>query len=245
MERKMSPLLKSILSWIVTLLAPLAIIMLGVRLLLTPAFLPIEYNMPGFPADSYGFTLDERIRWATPSLLYLTNDQGINYLAELMLNDGTPIYSARELEHMRDVKAVLQTLLKVWDAALIVLIALGLWSWRGGWLDSYRAGWRRGGFLTIGLLIAFAIFAATSFWEFFSWFHSLFFRGDSWLFAYSDTLIRLFPVRFWEDCFIYIGGFALVVGLVLAFGLKAAPLGPPISNPRNGGMQGGRGGPGV
>jgi len=40
------------------------------------------------------------------------------------------------------------------------------------------------------------------------------------MFAYSDTLIRLFPVRFWQDCFIYVGGFALVVGLALIFGLK-------------------------
>jgi uncharacterized membrane protein len=48
----------------------------------------------------------------------------------------------------------------------------------------------------------------------------LFFSGDTWLFAYSDTLIRLFPIRFWEDCFIYIGGFSLIVGLVLGLRLK-------------------------
>ncbi len=225
----MSPVLKSGLSWLVTLLVPLAIIMLGVRLLLVPAFLQVEYRMPGFPADPYGFTMEERIRWATPSLVYLINDRGIGYLAELTFDNPStgsgqvPIYNARELAHMQDVKNVLQTLLKVWDGTLLVLAALGIWAWRGNWLDSYRFGWRRGGFLMIVLLLAFAIFALTSFWEFFSWFHSMFFHGDSWLFAYSDTLIRLFPVRFWEDCFIYIGGFALVVGLALAFGLKPKP----------------------
>src|SRR5688572_324928 len=198
--------LKSVLSWVVTLLAPVAILMLAVRLLLVPAFLQVEYRMPGFPEDPYGFTLEERIRWATPSLLYLVNDQGIGNLAELMFDDGTPIYNARELKHMQDVKSVLQILLKIWYAALVVLGLIGLWAWRTGWLDVYRAGWRRGGFLMILLLIACAVFAVTSFWEFFTWFHSLFFSGDSWLFAYSDTLIRLFPVRFWQDCFIYIGG---------------------------------------
>jgi integral membrane protein (TIGR01906 family) len=197
--------------------------------------------MPDFPSDTYGFTLDERIRWATPSLIYLVNDQGIGYLAELVADNGMPIYNARELSHMHDVKAVLQTLLKVWDGALIVLIALGIWAWRGNWLESYRAGWRRGGFLIMGLLVAFGVFAATSFWDFFSWFHSLFFPGNSWQFAYSDTLIRLFPMRFWEDCFIYIGAFSLIVGLILAFGLKPSPLVPPISGVRNGGMQGGPG----
>jgi integral membrane protein (TIGR01906 family) len=64
------------------------------------------------------------------------------------------------------------------------------------------------------------LFASISFWQFFSWFHSLFFKGDSWLFAYSDTLIRLFPIRFWQDAVIGIVGLALLLGLALAFGLK-------------------------
>jgi len=216
----MSSLLKSTLSWLVTLLAPIAILMLGVRLLLTPVFLQVEYRMPGFPADSYGFTLEDRIRWATPSLTYLVNDQGVGYLVELTFNDGAPIYNSRELSHMQDVKGVVQMLLNVWYGALAMVAMLGAGMWRGNWLDSYRSGWRRGGFLMLGLLAAFAVFAVTSFWDFFTWFHSMFFTGDSWLFAYSDTLIRLFPMRFWEDCFIYVGGFALIISLVLAFGMK-------------------------
>ncbi len=216
----MSPILKSTLSWLVTLLAPLAIIMLGVRLLLTPLFLQVEYRMPGFPADTYGFNMQQRIRWATPSLVYLTNDQGIGYLAELMFDDGTPIYSARELSHMQDVKNVLQTLLDVWYGDLFLLALLGIWAWEGNWFGAYRSGWRWGGFLTIGFLVVLAVFASTSFMDFFTWFHSLFFSGSSWLFAYSDTLIRLFPIRFWEDCFIYIGGFALIIGLALGIGLR-------------------------
>ncbi|MGC1378767.1 MAG: TIGR01906 family membrane protein [Anaerolineales bacterium] len=230
----MPPLLKSALSWIVTLLTPLAILMFGVRLLLTPAFLPVEYHMPGFPADTYGFSVDDRIRWATPTLVYLINDQGIDYLGALTFDPstsspsgdsagGASIYNPRELAHMQDVKNVLQKLLEVWDVTMIALIALGFWAWRSGWLETYRAGWRRGGFLMIALLAAFGVFAVTSFWDFFSWFHSLFFQGTSWQFAYSDTLIRLFPMRFWEDCFIYIGAFALLVGLTLAFGLKPKP----------------------
>ena len=194
--------------------------MLGVRLLLAPVFLEIEYRMPGFPADTYGFSMQERLRWATPSLLYLLNDQGINYLAGLKFDDGKPIYNERELKHMEDVKNALGMLLNFWHAALLVLAALGLWAWRADWLDQYRAGWRRGGFLLLGLLVALAVFALTSFWSFFSWFHSIFFEGTSWQFAYSDTLIRLFPLRFWADCFIYIGVFSLITGLVLAFGLK-------------------------
>ena len=216
----MHPIVKSILSWLVTLLAPFAILLLGVRLLLVPDFLRVEYRMPGFPADTYGFSTDDRIRWATPTLEYLANDQGISYLAGLMFDNGQPIYNARELSHMQDVKTVLQAILTIWGWELLFLAALGIWAWEGDWREAYQSGWRWGGFLTILLLAGFGIFAATSFWDFFSWFHSLFFRGDTWLFAYSDTLIRLFPIRFWEDCFIYIAGVSVIVGLALGLGLK-------------------------
>jgi integral membrane protein (TIGR01906 family) len=40
-------------------------------------------------------------------------------------------------------------------------------------------------------------------------FHRMFFQGDSWLFLYSDTLIRLFPERFWLTAFV-----AIVAGTI-------------------------------
>jgi integral membrane protein (TIGR01906 family) len=220
MEIKMSPALKTGLSWVVTLLVPFTLLMMSMQMLLTPTILQIEYNLPGFPADPYGFTTEDRIRWGTPSVLYLTNDQGISYLADLVFDDGKPIYNARELSHMQDVKQVLQILQRIWYGALTILIVFAIWARRANWLDAYNAGWQRGGFLMIGLLLVIAIFAFTSFMDFFTWFHSLFFQGASWQFAYSDTLIRLFPVPFWQNCFIFVGAFSLLAALVLIFGLK-------------------------
>jgi integral membrane protein (TIGR01906 family) len=121
---------------------------------------------------------------------------------------------------MLDVKNVVQLILKLWYLALALLIGLGIWAWRGDWLPGYLTGLRRGGLLTSALLLGLGAFAAISFWQFFAWFHSLFFSGDSWLFSFSDTLIRLFPIRFWQDAVAWIGGFAFVVGLLLGFGLK-------------------------
>jgi integral membrane protein (TIGR01906 family) len=212
----------SLFSWLVTLLTPFAVIMLVVRLLLTPLFLQVEYRLPGFPADDYGFTQADRLRWASPSLVYLVNNAGIDYLGALKFEDGAPIYNERELAHMLDVKKVVQKLLNTWLVALGVLAALGIWARRAHWLAEYRLGWQRGGFLTVGLLVTISLFAVVSFWQFFSAFHALFFSGDSWLFSYSDTLIRLFPLRFWQDCVIFIGGSSILIGLALAFGLKPA-----------------------
>lgn len=216
-----------VFSWIVALLIPLAIIMLGARLLMTPLFLEAEYRMPGFPADSYGFSLQDRLHWSKPSVEYLLNSAGIDFLGALKFADGRQIYNDRELSHMADVKGVVQGLFKAWYFDWLVLVILGIWAWRGGWLQNYLAGWKNGGFLTVGLLVGLGIFASVSFWQFFAWFHSLFFKGNTWLFEFSDTLIRLFPIRFWEDAVAYIGGFSLLLGLALGFGVKPGAAIPP------------------
>jgi integral membrane protein (TIGR01906 family) len=208
------------LSWIVAILIPLALTMLSVRLLMTPLFLEAEYRMPGFPEDAYGFGLQDRLQWAKPSMEYLLNSQGIDFLGALKFAGGQPIYNERELSHMADVKGVVQMLLKAWYADWILLVLFGMWAWLGGWWAGYLLGWKRGGLLTAAVLILLAIFASISFWQFFAWFHSLFFKGDTWLFEFSDTLIRLFPIRFWQDAVAYIGGFSILAGLGLGFGLK-------------------------
>ncbi len=54
-------------------------------------------------------------------------------------------------------------------------------------------------------------------WEvFFTGFHELLFPPDTWTFPTSDTLIRLYPERFWMDVGVAIVGVVLIqAGLVL------------------------------
>jgi integral membrane protein (TIGR01906 family) len=87
----------------------------------------------------------------------------------------------------------------------------------------FRSGLSRGGWLTVGLILGVGLFAAVNFWQFFTYFHELFFTGDSWLFNYSDTLIRLFPIRFWQDVFMFVLGFALLSGAGLGWFLRPKP----------------------
>ncbi len=49
-----------------------------------------------------------------------------------------------------------------------------------------------------------ACFPWSAFRSSLSGFHHLFFQGDTWLFLYSDTLIRLFPERFWQQVFAFL-----------------------------------------
>lgn len=216
-----------LLSWLVAILVPLALIGLGLRVLLMPLFLQIEYNMPYFPPDMYGFTKEDRLKWAPFALEYLVNDADISYLGDLKFEDGSPLYNERELSHMEDVKRVTKGALNVWYATLILLAGLGLWLRFAGLGQVYRQGLMRGGWLMIWLAAAIGAIVVIGivinpnvFWNFFVGFHRLFFEGDSWLFLYSDTLIRLFPLRFWQDAFLLAAVIALGGGLALALGLK-------------------------
>jgi integral membrane protein (TIGR01906 family) len=213
-------ILQKTLAWVVTILLPLALTFLGLRLLLSHAFPEIEYRLPGFPVDDYGFTLQDRLHWSRISIDYLLNNADISFLGDLTFPDGSPLFNIRELSHMHDVKNVVKPVLWVGYGVWFFILGMGLWARFGGWWAIYVASIKRGGWLTVGMVVVIGIFAAISFWQFFTVFHELFFTGDSWQFLFSDTLIRLFPMRFWQDAFLFAGTLDVIGGLALGFGLQ-------------------------
>jgi integral membrane protein (TIGR01906 family) len=209
-----------ILAWVVTILVPVALVLAAVRILLTPVFVEIEYRTPNFPADPHGFTQEDRLHWSQLARLYLLNDSDISFLADMRFPDGSPLYNQRELGHMVDVKQVVKAALSVWYISLALLLGLGVWAALGGWWETYRLGLVRGGWLTVILVGVVILFVLVGFGIFFVYFHEVFFNPGTWIFNYSDTLIRLFPERFWRDAFLVIGGLSLLGGLALALGFR-------------------------
>ena len=217
----------SFLSYLVSLLTPITLIGAALRILLSPIYFNVEYRMPYFPVDEYGMTQEERLQWAPYAVEYLVNSADISYLGDLQFEDGAPLYNERELSHMADVKNVVIGALQVWYLSLGILILLAILAQRSRWMPDYLNGLRRGGMWMIGLAVALGLIAGIGitthpdvFWEFFALFHAIFFEGDSWLFYYSDTLIRLLPIRFWQDAFLWAAILALGGGAGLAFGIR-------------------------
>jgi integral membrane protein (TIGR01906 family) len=219
----MNPKLSSLLSYLTTLLTPIFLLGLGLRILLTPLFYNVEYRLPWFPPDTYGFTQEDRLRLAPYAVDYLLNDADISYLGDLTFEDGSPLFNERELSHMHDVKVVTKGALRAWYVTVILMVGLGGWARYGNWWQAFREGLRRGGWLMVGLVVALGLFGAVAFWQLFTLFHGLFFEGDTWLFLYSDTLIRLFPIRFWQDAFLWAGVISVGGALALALGLREKP----------------------
>lgn len=203
------------LLFLVVLLIPVFLLMTSIRLLLFPLYAELEYQRPGFPVDTYGFTLQDRLKWSRVSLDYLVNSEGIEFLAKQRLDANTSLYNERELSHMLDVKNLVQAMLIAWPLIGIAILGVGLISMKGGWLALFWQAVGRGGLAAVGLIVAILIAVLVSFNELFTGFHKIFFTGDTWLFLFSDSLIRLFPMPFWQDAFIVMGILVLLGGIGL------------------------------
>ncbi len=212
--------LKKILQVLVTISTPFIFLMFAVRVMLTPLFLQVEYNLPGFPAGPYGFTREQRLYFSKISVDYLLNNEGIEFLQNQKIDEGTPLYNARELSHMLDVKILVKNMLAAWSGLLLIWLLLLVLAWRGKWLLDFLLAVSNGGWLTLGLILILLTAVLVDFDGLFTAFHHLFFVGDTWLFYYSDSLIRLFPMRFWRDAFILTGGVTILLALISALSRK-------------------------
>ncbi len=191
--------------------------MLLVNLLISHAFVGLEYRMPWFPADSYGFSQNDRLFYAEKTVDALRSGTVGNDLASLTLVDGNPLYNQREIDHLVDVKLVVDKLNRVALGSFFVFGFCGLLLWSMKQPVQFSIAIKKGSQLLAVLLVSLGLFAAASFWNFFAWFHSLFFAGDTWLFRLDDSLIRLFPIRFWQDAVVLLVGGTLLIALYLGF----------------------------
>ena len=209
--------LEIILSGVITVSIPVVICVLSILFLLSPVFMNLEYQRPNFPEDQYGFSTEERLDFGNQTRSYLVTNTKLDGLRDLKFDSGDPLYVERELEHLEDVKIVLQGVFKVFWGAVIVLVLGGVYARFRNWWKGYTLSVSKGGWLTAGLLGTILFLSIVSFRSLFTNFHRIFFEGDSWLFQYSDTLIRLFPLRFWQDVFLVFGITTLTGGILLGW----------------------------
>jgi integral membrane protein (TIGR01906 family) len=211
---------RMILQALLVILVLTFLLLTGIRLLLTDAFVQIEYNFPWFPEDEYGMTKAERLEYAPIALEFLLNGADESLLADLEFEDGSVLFNQRELDHMVDVQVLTGAFLKVWYLSIGLLAGVLIWAWRGRWWAELNRMLSNSGWVILVIIATLILLMLLSFDLVFTNFHRIFFEGDSWLFYYSDTLIRLFPLRFWQDAFGLVGVFTIGGGLVLWLGLR-------------------------
>ena len=208
---------KNVAFKVLQMIFPIVTILTSVLLLLVMAkpLLQIEYRLPGFPEDRYGFSLEDRLYWASIDIEYLKRDYEPDYFDDFLLEDGSPMHNEREMKHLEDVKRLVRAAWKVWGVGVGIVLLLIITLWRVGEAKIALRGVLEGsrwtlimmGILMIGVIVAFGVL--------FVGFHKIFFEGSTWIFPYSDTFIRLYPERFWRDTFIIVGLITVLEAAVL------------------------------
>ncbi len=211
--------LLNIIKWIIIIAMPFFLGLGMIRAVIAWDYPSFEYQR--IPPDQYGFTPEERLFYAHATLDYLQrpepSDEVIYLLEELRLpNSNDPLYNEAEISHMVDVKDLTDAIRTIWwMTAVLVILGLGfLLSQPALRAVGYRAIYQ-GGWATVIILAAIALFIGVGWSIFFVQFHELLFPPGTWTFYYTDSLIRLFPEQFWFDIGVIMSGGALLLGILV------------------------------
>lgn len=184
---------------LIALTVPLTVLMIAIRTVASAPFLWLEYHRPGFPEDSYGYYLVERMRLGSYGVDYINNFAPREYLARVTTGaDNTLAFTEAEVNHMHDVKWVL-LIATVAVAVLFLVTLFSSISLRERAPGTIRRSLFAGTWITLGLIVVLGVVGAFG-WEWlFTTFHQVFFPQGNWEFSVRSSLIRLYPPQFWID----------------------------------------------
>jgi integral membrane protein (TIGR01906 family) len=186
--------------FVIIVTVPIVLAVLPVRVVMQPWIISFEYGRAGFPPDMFGMGQAERTRLALDGLESIAGPRGMEALRTARFDDGRPAFEEREISHMLDVRNVAGQLFSLQAVCLAALLVAAVALYRQREERSALARTlRNGALVTLVAVVGAGLFGLVAWNSFFTAFHRLFFHGDSWLFAYTDTLIRLYPIQFWID----------------------------------------------
>jgi integral membrane protein (TIGR01906 family) len=199
---------------------PVALVGTNVRVLFTAeplyTFAVAEYNVPAVT----GIPRAEIDRAMAEIREYFRNDQQLLRITVTDERGRTdPLFTPREVIHMRDVKHLVQNIFRLQTAALVYIATYGalrlLLERRGAW----RGLARLTRIATLGTLaVAIGLGGATLFGfdRLFDRFHRLSFSNDFWqLDPTQDHLVQMFPFDFWLVSTVILVGVTIVEVLAL------------------------------
>lgn len=207
------------------LAVPLLLVLTNVRIAATePRVYEYSFSQYDAPARS-GIERSELDRAARDIVRYFRNDD--EFLTTRVTVDGEaqPLYTTREVLHMRDVKALFGWAFRLHELALVYIAiyvaAVFLWSGERQLRHLARQS-VIGGAATVGVLGLAALAVLIDFDTLFRRFHLLSFSNDLWeLNVREHHLIQMFPQGFWFDVTLGVGILSAMQGGLIALGAYA------------------------
>ncbi|MDQ7082358.1 MAG: TIGR01906 family membrane protein [Aquificota bacterium] len=202
---------KGIAFLLLLILGPVVLIGVPVRVAFTEWFVEWEYSREDFPEDPYGMSMEERLRLAKLGLEAVLSDEGMERFRRAELPDGRPAFNEREIRHMEDVKRILDFFFPLLYASLILfptaLLLLRDLSLMGKALITVSV-------ITLAILLSALLVSLVNYDLAFEVFHNYLFDPYSWRFHASDTLLRIYPMKFWYDATIFVILFSIALNLI-------------------------------
>lgn len=179
---------------------PFVYLCISLNLLTTSGFLQIAYNSGLVSQDPYGLTNSQRTSLATQTLsLVKQNPPAISeMLGELALPQGGSLYSPDEVDHLVDVANLLARVNYLGIITSLFIIILIVWPYLIKADINISRLINEGSRLALFTVISLVLFMLLAWSQFFNLFHRLMFPPDTWIFASSTGLIRLYPESFWQ-----------------------------------------------
>ncbi|GAB6065203.1 TIGR01906 family membrane protein [Aquifex pyrophilus] len=201
--------MRKLIPLILVLIFPYVSIGVATRIAFTEKFVEWEYSKRDFPPDRWGMKKEERLELAKLGLKAVLSDEGMEEFKKKRLRNGRKAFTKREVKHMEDVKKFLSFYFPS------VYIATALWILGVIILRKPDILILSGLFNTF-LLVFLGILTFTNYKRAFEIFHNIVFDPYSWKFKYSDTLIRIYPLKFWYDATLFVAFLSFLFGLLVA-----------------------------
>jgi len=181
----------------------------------------IRYQIP----DRTGISPDHLSIVSSELQGYFNDNEKFLSITTFIDGEPTELFNEREIEHMKDVKDLVQAIYWIFTISGLYLAITSIISI----LPRY-AYWKLilqllfyGSLLTIGIITLFGLAALSGFDDLFLKFHQLSFSNDLWqLDPRTDYLIMMFPTEFWFDSAIEVAltalyGAAIITSLTGSF----------------------------
>lgn len=210
--------LGTLFRWLLWICLPIALLVLPLYPLVTPGYVRWHYQQASFP-PSDRFAYAERIRLSDTIVNYLRGKASREQMASMRTDGGDVAMRAEEVQHIADVKYIVDGfyLAQLIASVVAILAAVGLGVVMG-WSHVSRA-LRTGVVATGAIILLVVVTSFINFDVFFDRFHRIFFTGNSWLFYYEDTLIQLYPEPLWTSA-VWQMGLMILIELGIVFGIS-------------------------
>lgn len=204
-----SSTLQAISRLIVTVALPIVLLATPLYFFVTPGFVRHEYGLGGFP-PSQRFDQAERLRLSDTIIHYLRGRASVEDMATMRTEGGETAMRPEEVDHIVDVKGVMDGFFVAHAVSTVALIAALVVLWRGGSRAAVGLALQRGLWVIGGLILLILLASFVDFDTFFTRFHKVFFREGTWTFWIDDTLIQLYPLPLWMHAVWKIGAMVLI-----------------------------------